>query len=203
MQSRRCHRMERSAVWSASWTRCASNARHAAGKVATTSRASSRNSRPGYRLSDWLHARTADCPQKNHAGVTRACGAVMPDLLELPQGLVASSILGSECDGLPLIQPARPTRRRLRRRIPPTEIFKYISWLRGRRDYRGFKEKVVETRKAPLSRLNRAHTASRSMSCFQRRRRRSINSLMTNGLTAFVVVRFVLREQIGTLLFRR
>jgi hypothetical protein len=36
-----------------------------------------------YRLTDWLHERTADCPQKHQAGVTRACGAVMPDLVEL------------------------------------------------------------------------------------------------------------------------
>jgi hypothetical protein len=28
--------------------------------------------------------RSADCPQKNQAGVTRACGAVMPDLVGLP-----------------------------------------------------------------------------------------------------------------------
>jgi len=39
---------------------------------------------PGYRLTDWLSERTADCPQKNQAGVTRACGAVMPDLVTLP-----------------------------------------------------------------------------------------------------------------------
>jgi hypothetical protein len=39
---------------------------------------------PGYRLTDWLHERTADCPQKNQAGVTRSCGAVMPDLVDLP-----------------------------------------------------------------------------------------------------------------------
>jgi hypothetical protein len=37
-----------------------------------------------YRLTDWLHERTADCPQKNQVGVTRACGAVMPDLRNLP-----------------------------------------------------------------------------------------------------------------------
>ena len=36
-----------------------------------------------YRLTDWLSERTADCPQKNQAGVTRACGAVMPDLVDL------------------------------------------------------------------------------------------------------------------------
>jgi hypothetical protein len=36
------------------------------------------------RYPDWLSARTADCPQKNQAGVTRACGAVMPDLVDLP-----------------------------------------------------------------------------------------------------------------------
>jgi hypothetical protein len=28
--------------------------------------------------------RPADCPQKHQAGVTRACGAVMPDLVDLP-----------------------------------------------------------------------------------------------------------------------
>ncbi len=39
---------------------------------------------PGYRLTDWLSERTADCPQKHQAGVTRACGAVMPDLVDLP-----------------------------------------------------------------------------------------------------------------------
>jgi hypothetical protein len=39
---------------------------------------------PDYRLTDWLGARTADCPQKNQAGVTRASGAVMPDLVDLP-----------------------------------------------------------------------------------------------------------------------
>jgi hypothetical protein len=39
---------------------------------------------PDYRLTDWLSERTADCPQKNQAGVTRACGAVMPDLVVLP-----------------------------------------------------------------------------------------------------------------------
>jgi hypothetical protein len=37
----------------------------------------------GYRLTDWLSERTADCRQKNQAGVTRACGAVMPDLVNL------------------------------------------------------------------------------------------------------------------------
>jgi hypothetical protein len=39
---------------------------------------------PGARLTDWLHERTADCPQKNQAGVTLSCGAVMPDLMDLP-----------------------------------------------------------------------------------------------------------------------
>ena len=39
---------------------------------------------PAYRLTDWLSERTVDCPQKNQAGVTRACGAVMPDLVDLP-----------------------------------------------------------------------------------------------------------------------
>ena len=28
-----------------------------------------------YRLTDWLHDRTADCPQKNPTGPARACGA--------------------------------------------------------------------------------------------------------------------------------
>ena len=37
-----------------------------------------------YRLTDWLSERTADCPQKDPAGPTRACGAVMPDLIGLP-----------------------------------------------------------------------------------------------------------------------
>jgi hypothetical protein len=37
---------------------------------------------PGYRLADWLSKRTADCPQKKQAGAT--CGAVMPDLVNLP-----------------------------------------------------------------------------------------------------------------------
>jgi hypothetical protein len=37
-----------------------------------------------YRLTDWLHERTADCPQKNPNGPTRACGAIMPDLVGLP-----------------------------------------------------------------------------------------------------------------------
>lgn len=39
---------------------------------------------PAYRLTDWLSERTADCPQKNQVGVTRARGAVMPDLVDLP-----------------------------------------------------------------------------------------------------------------------
>jgi hypothetical protein len=38
---------------------------------------------PWYRLTDWLSERTRDCPQKNQPGVTRACGAVMPDLVKL------------------------------------------------------------------------------------------------------------------------
>jgi hypothetical protein len=38
---------------------------------------------PGYRLTDWLSERTRDCPQKNQAGVARACGAIMPDLVGL------------------------------------------------------------------------------------------------------------------------
>jgi hypothetical protein len=33
---------------------------------------------PWYRLTDWLHARTRDCPQKNQPGVVRACGASCP-----------------------------------------------------------------------------------------------------------------------------
>jgi len=39
---------------------------------------------PAYRLTNWLSERTAGCAQKNQAGVTRACGAVMPDLVDLP-----------------------------------------------------------------------------------------------------------------------
>jgi hypothetical protein len=46
-------------------------------------------SRPRARLIDWLHERTAGCPQKNPAGPTRACGAVMPDLVDLPWGHAA------------------------------------------------------------------------------------------------------------------
>jgi hypothetical protein len=38
---------------------------------------------PWYRLTDWLSERTRDCPQKNQSGVTRAYGAVMPDLIDL------------------------------------------------------------------------------------------------------------------------
>jgi len=38
---------------------------------------------PKYRLTDWLHERAIDCPQKNQQGVTRACGAHMPDLSRL------------------------------------------------------------------------------------------------------------------------
>jgi hypothetical protein len=39
---------------------------------------------PGYRLTVWLSERTADCSQKYPSGPTRACGAVMPDLVDLP-----------------------------------------------------------------------------------------------------------------------
>jgi hypothetical protein len=39
---------------------------------------------PRYRLTDWLSERTADCPQKDPSGPTRAYGAVMPDLVDLP-----------------------------------------------------------------------------------------------------------------------
>jgi len=28
---------------------------------------------PDYRLTDWLHEQTLNCPQKNQPGVTRAC----------------------------------------------------------------------------------------------------------------------------------
>jgi hypothetical protein len=38
---------------------------------------------PGYRLTDWLSERIKDCPQKNQAGVVRACDAIMPDLVGL------------------------------------------------------------------------------------------------------------------------
>ena len=37
-----------------------------------------------YRLTDLLSTFIVDCPQKNQKGVTRACGAVMPDLRGLP-----------------------------------------------------------------------------------------------------------------------
>jgi hypothetical protein len=39
---------------------------------------------PDYRLTDWLHGLTTDCPQKTPSGPTRACGAIMPDLKDLP-----------------------------------------------------------------------------------------------------------------------
>jgi hypothetical protein len=39
---------------------------------------------PHARLTDWLHALTRDCPEKTYQGGTRACGAVMPDLRDLP-----------------------------------------------------------------------------------------------------------------------
>jgi hypothetical protein len=35
-------------------------------------------------VTDWPSERTADCPQKNQAGVTRACSAVMLDLVDTP-----------------------------------------------------------------------------------------------------------------------
>jgi hypothetical protein len=38
---------------------------------------------PHARLTDWLSMLTADCPQTNQKGVTRARGAVMPDLRKL------------------------------------------------------------------------------------------------------------------------
>jgi hypothetical protein len=38
---------------------------------------------PDYTLTDWLHKLTVYCPQKNQQGVTRACGAHMPDLSKL------------------------------------------------------------------------------------------------------------------------
>jgi hypothetical protein len=38
---------------------------------------------PNARLTDWLSERTRDCPQKNQAGVVRACDAIMPDLIGL------------------------------------------------------------------------------------------------------------------------
>jgi hypothetical protein len=79
-----CHQTERSAAWSASSKSCDWNARHAAGKVGNHVARLLEELGPGARLTDWLHARTADCPPKNQAGVTRACGAVMPDLVDLP-----------------------------------------------------------------------------------------------------------------------
>jgi hypothetical protein len=39
---------------------------------------------PAYRLIDWLHEGTADCPQKSQGGPTPACGAVMLNLRDLP-----------------------------------------------------------------------------------------------------------------------
>ena len=39
---------------------------------------------PGYRLTDWLSERTANCPQMDLSGPTRACGAIMSDLVDLP-----------------------------------------------------------------------------------------------------------------------
>jgi hypothetical protein len=39
---------------------------------------------PRAQLTDFLSELTADCPQKAERGVTRACGAVMPDLRNLP-----------------------------------------------------------------------------------------------------------------------
>jgi hypothetical protein len=39
---------------------------------------------PGYRLTDWPSERTANCPQKDLSGPTRACGAIMSDLVDLP-----------------------------------------------------------------------------------------------------------------------
>jgi hypothetical protein len=38
---------------------------------------------PTYRLTDWLHELTLDCPRKAPGGPTRSCGAVMPDLRHL------------------------------------------------------------------------------------------------------------------------
>jgi len=39
---------------------------------------------PHTRLTDWLNVLTSDCPQKHQQGVTRACGATIPDLVGLP-----------------------------------------------------------------------------------------------------------------------
>jgi hypothetical protein len=38
---------------------------------------------PGFRLTQWLRERTRDCPNKQANGVTRACDAIIPDLLKL------------------------------------------------------------------------------------------------------------------------
>jgi hypothetical protein len=38
---------------------------------------------PHTTLTDWLSERARDCPQKNQAGVVRACDAIMPDLIGL------------------------------------------------------------------------------------------------------------------------
>jgi hypothetical protein len=35
------------------------------------------------KVTDWLSERTRDCPQNDQQGVTRACGAVTPDPIEL------------------------------------------------------------------------------------------------------------------------
>ncbi len=39
---------------------------------------------PSARLTDFLNKLTADCPQNAQRGVSRAWGAVMPDLKHLP-----------------------------------------------------------------------------------------------------------------------
>jgi hypothetical protein len=46
---------------------------------------------PDYRLTDWLHERTIDCPQKNQKGVTPECGAHMPDLQKLRRNALTSA----------------------------------------------------------------------------------------------------------------
>ena len=38
---------------------------------------------PGHLLTAWLSERTRDCPNKQQTGVTRACDAIMPDLVGL------------------------------------------------------------------------------------------------------------------------
>jgi hypothetical protein len=62
---------------------CESNANNAAGSAAILSPRLIAQHGRDYRLTDWLHAMTRDCPHKQQSGVTRACHAIMPDLARL------------------------------------------------------------------------------------------------------------------------